>query len=763
MLIPKEDRTQSKKIKDRAEIGILVGYKGEHIYRVQVPSRRTIVQSLNVRFDKEGLVTDPLYKEPEVKISTMPQTQGGKDNSNNAVDLPSTASDLLNDRPKERIDTFIPTVNNGFDDLQNELTLDSQHSNDTIIVKCKDKSYNNSKDDQDIHDVPDLTPQTEAVETSPKKRIRKEWTKVPIKQKRTTRGLSKQHSITVPEIPCDYLVTDQSTIHSRVKAYQEAYLEDKFTSDDPQTYKEALSRPNSKLWKKAITIKYKALLQKKTWSLLKRSKVPKGHRVLQGKLVFKTKTGINSEIIKHKVQQVVQGFEQQYSTDYKQTYTGVCKSATQKIAIAQAALFDLEIAQMDAVTAFLNSDIDRDVYINMPPLWKEKGKLIENDTVCKLEKALYGLKQSPRLWQDKLSKALKSLGFEKLRANNCVYRNSDTNFIIVTYIDDFLIIRPKGKTLERLKADLQTQFNMEDIGKASYFVGVQITCDQENKTIYLCQDAFVQKILDKYKMVNCHSIETPMDAGTKIWLVPNTGQATAVKISLYQSIVGSLNYLSTHTRPDISFTISALSRYLANPSQAHIKAAQQVLAYLSGTIYLAICLGKGIDSVDQLTLHSYTDADYAGTDITTWKSTNGWVFFFCEGVISSSSKRQATVAMSSTKSEIFGLCAIVKEAAWLQKIFKDIGYQGDDARCIQVYADNQGALALAENPELHQRTKHMATKFCYLKDQEKRGKLDLWYCSTKEMVADGLTKPLSGSNHIRFVQQLNLQTIILKE
>ena len=371
---------------------------------------------------------------------------------------------------------------------------------------------------------------------------------------------------------------------------------------------EALSRPDAANWRAAIISEYCSLTHKKTWTLQKRANVPKDQKILRGKLVFKTKRGKDSEILKHKVRWVVRGFEQQYGRDYDQTFAGVCKSTTWKIAVALAALYDYEIEQMDAVTAFLNSEMDGEVYVELPPGWAECGIRMSKEMVCKLLKALYGLKQAPRLWQEKLRKELKKLGFEPLKADQCIYRNEETGVIVVTYVDDFLIIGKKGPKIDNLKEDLQATFKMEDLGPASYFVGVRIVRDRENKTVSLCQDAYIKKILKKYGMEKCKAAPTPMASGAAEFMVPFNGEATKQDITLYQSMVGSLMYLAVHTRADIAFTVSVLSRFLMNPSPQHIKAAQRVFCYLQGTIYLAVVLGGDGDNE----LHGYSDSDFAG-------------------------------------------------------------------------------------------------------------------------------------------------------
>jgi hypothetical protein len=257
----------------------------------------------------------------------------------------------------------------------------------------------------------------------------------------------------------------------------------------------------------------------------------------------------------------------------------VCKSVTWKLAVALAALFDLEIEQMDAMRAFLNSEADTEIYVEVPPGWKEGETLLKDipEWACKLLKALYGLKQAPRLWQKKLRSALEELGFQPCTSDQCVYFNRKTGILIVTYVDDMLIIgKDKGK-IKTLKRDLATKFEIEDIGPANYFVGVRITRDRERKTISLCQDAYVAKILERFQMEDCHLVDTPMTARANKFMIPYDKQASKDDIELYGSMIGSEMYLVVQTRPDIAYAVSVLSRFLSNLSPQHISAARRVL------------------------------------------------------------------------------------------------------------------------------------------------------------------------------------------
>ncbi|RKF63364.1 Retrovirus-related Pol polyprotein from transposon RE1 [Erysiphe neolycopersici] len=155
-------------------------------------------------------------------------------------------------------------------------------------------------------------------------------------------------------------------------------------------------------------------------------------------------------------------------------------------------------------------------------------------------------------------------------------------------------------------------------------------------------------------MSSCYPVNTPMKERAKEWLVPYDKQVDPADVLLFQQIMGSLNYLAIHTRMDISFSCGALMRYLHNPSPAHIRGARQILRYLSGTIHFAIKFDKM--KGDQFDLYGYSDANFANYDKAGFKPHSGWLFFMSSEVISSSSKLQTTVALSSTESELYGIC-----------------------------------------------------------------------------------------------------------
>ena len=200
----------------------------------------------------------------------------------------------------------------------------------------------------------------------------------------------------------------------------------------------------------------------------------------------------SGNVSRYKARWVVKGYEQRFGIDYDQTFAGVAKNSAWTVALALAAHLDLEIEQMDVVTAFLRGDIDEIIYVELPHGYEEDGQ------ACKLNRALYGLKQSSRLWQQKLRATLSKLGYHPLPHDNDVTKEGLSGIIIVTYVDDFLLLGRDPHKIKQLKETLSKKFDMKDLGACTQFLGVRITRDREKHSIHLAQSLFAQKVANSF-------------------------------------------------------------------------------------------------------------------------------------------------------------------------------------------------------------------------------------------------------------------------
>ena len=418
------------------------------------------------------------------------------------------------------------------------------------------------------------------------------------------------------------------------------------------------------------------------------------------------------------------------------------------------ALYDLELEQMDVVTAFLNGKTSGSIYIELPDGYNNNNK----GQVGLLQKGLYGLKQSPHLWQETLGTELQKLGFHPMVADNSIFITDQgvKGIILATYVDDFLIAGPDAKEINIFKGRLSRIFAMKDLGPCKTFLNIEVIRDRKARRIHLTQEHYAKKLLCAQGLEKAKPVSTPMDISALPEMVPYTGQASQDEIKHYQSDTGSLMYLATQTRPDLCQTVSVLSRFNSNPSPAHRNALQRAIRYYGTTAKLGITYSAPGNSMpSELGFHGYSDSDYAG-DVETRRSTSGYIFYMGGGPISWNSRRQNAVTLSSTEAEYYALTEASKEAIWLQSFLDELGYAGSDLHPILLHGDNTGALDLAENPAHHARMKHIQVRAHFIREQVKNSTITLKYVPTAEMKADGFTKPLPGPKHQSFLKQLGM-------
>lgn len=220
----------------------------------------------------------------------------------------------------------------------------------------------------------------------------------------------------------------------------------------------------------------------------------------------------------------------------------------------------------------------------------------------------------------------------------------------------------------------------------------------------------------------------------------------------YQSIVGSLLYAAITNRPDIAQAVGVVSKFCANSTQSHLTAAKRILRYLKGTVNLGLSYKKCADG----NLIGYSDADWAG-DMDDRHSTSGNVFLLAKRAVSWLSKKEATVALSTTEAEYVALSTATQEAIWLRKLLADVGNPLEEP--IVVSEDNQGDIAMAKNPVGHARTKHIDIRYHFVREGVQHGAIILKYIATGEMIADILTKPLPKCIFQKLVIELGMKTI----
>ena len=517
---------------------------------------------------------------------------------------------------------------------------------------------------------------------------------------------------------------------------------------EPRHWRDMTNHPFYNEFMDAATKEWTTLVQKGTFQEQEKQDIRA--KALPLMWVFKYKLNEDGYLDKFKARVCVRGDLQQ-SNDDNYAATLACKTFRALMAITASE--DLEMIQVDAVNAFLNSKIDQEIYIQYPEGFQQGNK------VLRLIKALYGLKRSPLLWYQELTTTLKQLGLKEISEMNCVMANE--HGIVFFYVDDiiFLYKESNRRYIEQLLTQLQERYQLRIMQRANWFLGIRILRNRATKQLWLCQDSYIDKITTRFHISKVRkALITPLPTEK---ISPNQEKARAQDINLYQQKVGSINFATTMTRPDIAFATSKLSQFLLNPSTTHQSLADRVLTYLGGTRTHALQL----TGQKEMELSIYTDSSFA--DCPDRKSSQGYLVYLGNNLIDWKSSKQATVTTSSTEAELLAFTTAAREALHWQRSLNSLISHFTAASTvkittqIQLLVDNQQTIGLLTKPQFQLQTKlrHVDIHGHWARQEVQDGNLTVKWVKTASMNADGLTKALTRNKHADFMRRLNLIAI----
>ncbi|TFY50378.1 hypothetical protein EVJ58_g11073, partial [Rhodofomes roseus] len=467
---------------------------------------------------------------------------------------------------------------------------------------------------------------------------------------------------------------------------------------------------------------------------------PKGRRVTKNRWVFDVKTDGRK-----KARLVAKGYSQIEGLDYDQVFSPVVRFETVRLILALAALEGMHISGLDVRNAYLYGKLDEEIYMEQPEGFKVKG---QEHRVLRLLRALYGLKQAGLAWWRTLNESLKELGFTRLvsDAGIFIYKTKDRRFVLViVYVDDALFCGKDKALVAKLKNRFMKKWECRDLGDVKEFLRMRIT--RKGDEIHLDQTAYLETVLQRCGMQNAKSAPTPLPAGYKP--EPHTGPVDPALRSRYQTVIGSLLYIMLGTRPDICFAVTKLAQQAANPSQDHLDKALYICRYLVGTkSYALVYSGKSGQGVS-----ACTDSDWAN-DPEIRRSQSGYFMKLANGVFSWLSRRQKTVALSSTEAEYMSLSDCSRQVVWVKMLLKEIGYL---LGALPICSDNQGAIFIGSNPVTERRSKHIDIRYHYIRELIEEKQVELFYISTDENPADLFTKNLGRVKFLKFRGMLGLR------
>ncbi|PKU81159.1 Retrovirus-related Pol polyprotein from transposon TNT 1-94 [Dendrobium catenatum] len=491
---------------------------------------------------------------------------------------------------------------------------------------------------------------------------------------------------------------------------------------DPTTYTEA---SKSTHWRQAMAEEILALQKQGTWTLVI---PPANASILGSKWTYRTKYHTDGSIVKYKARLVTQGNHQEFGIDYTETFSLVVKLPTIRILLTIALFNNWSVQQLDVANAFLHGTLSETVYMIQPKGFEDSS---HPNHVCRLNKAIYGLKQAPRQWYTTFTSFLVTLGFSHSQADPSllIYRKNQIQIFLLIYVDDILITGNDSKHIHSILSKLSLQFSMKHLGDVHEFLGINI--NKTDNSYFLSQAKYANNILLQADMQHCNALANPTCTKTPPDLPPDKLLHDPVR---YRSIIGSLQYL-TLTRPDISYSVNLLSQHMHAPLPLHFYLLKRLLRYIRGTLNYGLPITKS-----NLALKSFSDADWAGDPLTR-KSTSGYCSFLGDTLISWTVKKQRTVSRSSTESEYRALAALTSDIVWLRRILLEFGISQDYPT--DLFCDNMSAIALANNPMFHSRTKHIEIDQKFLRDHIQRNNIRLLPISTIDQIADIFTKSLS--------------------
>ncbi|XP_047326610.1 uncharacterized mitochondrial protein AtMg00810-like [Impatiens glandulifera] len=409
------------------------------------------------------------------------------------------------------------------------------------------------------------------------------------------------------------------------------------------------------------------------------------------KWVYKVKYSEDGLIQKHKARLVAKGYSQQPGVGFSEIYAPVARMETIRTCVAIA-------AQLEA----------------------------------------------PRAWNSKINSYFIKKGFNRSTSESSLYvKTIDKDFLIVClYVDDLIYFGTNKAMVEEFKNQMMKEFEMTDLGLMKYFLGIQVK--QSPGRIFLSQEKYIEDLLKKFNMSQCKPLSTLM-ALNKNFQVNDDGEKA--DSTSYRKLIGSLIYLNT--RPNITHSVSLLSRFLNEQIQIHFAAAKRILRYLKGTKTQGIEFKKE----SKCKLVGYTDSDWAGS-IDDRKSTSGYIFCLGSNVISWSSRKQKFVALSSAEAEYIACIDAACEAVWLQRILKDMKFEQCEPTII--HCDNMSSIAMTKNPIFHARSKHIELRYHFIRYLVTQEVISMKFIKTEDQPADIMTKVVTIDKFDKFKKKLKI-------
>ena len=714
--IPKTERS---KLDPCAEKCVFVGYGvNQKGYRCYNPRRRHIFTTMNCDF----LETEFFYK-------SQLRSQGEMENEDtlswlNQVPSSEEVNHSLND---ESLSNIVPSIG---------VSVTNQHPPNLMSEVSNSHNSDTESSNHDETPNPLLSHNHNETATEHVESIQEELTERYVLPPRENRGIPPQR-YSPEKVPRKSRYPVANIAKGRLTDEAKSFVSSVYSEQIPTTVQQAFT---SKNWTEAMKTEMMALKKADTWD---KCILPVEKKAVGARWVFTVKYNADGTVNRHKARLVAKGYTQTYGIDYSDTFSPVAKIDTIRVLFSVAANKDWPLHQFDVKNAFLHGDLKEEVYMVPPPGFSEDFK---KDEVCKLKKSLYGLKQSPRAWFGRFTMAMKRYGYKQSNADHTLFLKKRGNLItcLIIYVDDMIITGDDTEEISHLRNNLFTEFEMKDLGRLKYFLGIEVL--RSNGGIFISQRKYVLDLLAETGMLDCKPNNTPIIVNHKLKIVEGAKLADREK---YQRLVGKLIYLA-HTRPDIAYAVGVVSQFMHEPQTHHMEAVMRIVRYLKGSP------GKGVvfKRNGHLQIEAFTDADWAGNQVNR-RSTAGYFTFVGGNLVTWRSKKQKVVALSSAEAEFRGIVKGIAEILWLRKLMDEIGFPLKTPT--KLFCDNEAAISISENPVQHDRTKHVEVDRHFIKEKIENRIVELPSIRSEDQLADILTKAVTGMIFESVLRKLSIE------
>lgn len=505
--------------------------------------------------------------------------------------------------------------------------------------------------------------------------------------------------------------------------------------EDNPTYEQAMKGPDKEHWMQAMKDEYCSFVQHRVGRLVKRTN---DMNVVGGMWRLKRKRNTLGEITAYKARWVILGNRQIKGIDFMKTYASVVVKESLYAMLSLAASDDLEFEAFDIKTAFLTGTNEMPVHTA-----QMKGFNDNSGDILVLDQAVYGTRQAHRQFNATLKEKYASIGLHSSEVDDSLYsRWVGKSFVhIHMHVDDGAVISNDIDLLRSVQKSIHQIYEVKWHAKPTEHLGVRITRDRAARTIHLSQENYLTDVLERFGMSDSKPVITPISPC--VHLVPaSADDHEECKGFPYLEIIGSLNHASVDTQPDISYAVSTLAQFSTSYGTDHITAIKHLMWYIKGNVDRGVSFRA--TSTSSHILQAYADADYAN-DASHRRSVTGYTINLGGSTVCWRTRRQKSVALSTTEAEYMAMADCSKHIVWFRKLIYVLSHSRPIPTDIlmppsALFNDNNGAVFLSQEAAVNSRSKHIDIRHHYIRELVKNEIICPTQIDTKAMPADYLTK-----------------------